>query len=163
MTNSTQERIGRLEEQLRDLTDRSLIGALIDRFVSGLDHPNPQWCDETWYRSLFSEDIVLDMPNGTHRGIAGMPDFFGGPKTQWARTHHMTTNHLIEVAGDMATGRANVQATHVPHGPDAPLFVGGARYDFEAVRTATGWRISRLATAIVWLNDGTGSIATAAR
>ncbi|MFI9782954.1 nuclear transport factor 2 family protein [Kitasatospora sp. NPDC051984] len=159
MTNTTQDRIGRLEDQLRELTDRSRIGALIDRFVSGLDHPDPRWCDEAWYRSVFSDGIVLDMPNGTHTGIAGLPHFFGGPKSQWARTHHVTTNHLIEVAGDTATGRANVQATHVPHGPDAPLFTGGARYDFTAVRTPAGWRISHLATAIVWLDHGTPALA----
>ncbi|MEU2249806.1 nuclear transport factor 2 family protein [Streptomyces sp. NPDC019224] len=163
MTGSTQERVEQLEEMVQQLTEQARLGALVDRFVSGLDHVDPAWADEAWYRSLFTEDIVLDMPNGVHQGIAGVPEFFGVPKKQWARTHHMTSNHIVEVTGGTATGRANVQATHVPHGPDSPLFTGGARYEFEAVRTPHGWRISRLTTAVTWIDDRTRTAADAAR
>lgn len=138
-------------EHLRALTDRATLTQLVHRFVSGLDEPDARQCDETWYRSLFTEDVRLALPNGTHQGIVGLPEFQRGPRRRFARTHHLATNCLIDLDGDHATARMNVRATHVPHGDGtAPNFVGGATYDVEAVRTADGWRISRLTATVLW-------------
>ncbi|KUL31166.1 nuclear transport factor 2 family protein [Streptomyces regalis] len=138
-------------EQLRALTDRAELTGLVNRFVIGLDHPDAQRCGERWYRSLFTEDVRLALPNGTHEGIVGLPEFQSGPRRHFARTHHLATNCLIELDGVRATARTNVRATHVPHGDGtAPNFVGGAAYDVEAVRTPDGWRISRLTVTVLW-------------
>lgn len=150
-----EERVDRIGEQLRMLTDRSELTFLVDRFVMGLDHPDPQWCDEDWYRTLFTEDVRLDLPNGIHKGVVGLPEFQSGPRRQWARTHHLTTNLMLDVVGDRATARTNVHATHVPHaGGTGQNFVGGAHYDFEAVRTVDGWRIARLTVTVLWTTAG---------
>jgi len=66
----------------------------------------------------------------------------------FAATHHAITGHVIDVDGDRATIHAHVRAEHwlpaelVGDGPNCWLVVGF--YDNEAVRTADGWRLSRV-------------------
>ena len=66
----------------------------------------------------------------------------------YTATHHVITGHVVTVDGDTATIHAHVRAEHwVPDelaagGPDVWLVVGF--YDNEAVRTADGWRLSRV-------------------
>ncbi|MBT2387157.1 nuclear transport factor 2 family protein [Streptomyces sp. ISL-11] len=150
---SLADQISRLRHDLTALTDRAHLTALIDRFAAGLDHPDPDACDENWYRALFTEDVHLDLPNGDHHGVAGLPGFFHGPKAAWARTHHLVTNHHLDLDGDRASGQASAHATHVPH-DGGPLFTGGAHYHFTARRTPAGWRIDHLAVAIIWSTTG---------
>jgi hypothetical protein len=58
-------------------------------------------------------------------------------------THHVITGHVIQVDGDHATIHAHVRAEHwLPGSVDRWLVVGF--YDNEAVRTADGWRLSRV-------------------
>ncbi|GHF64491.1 hypothetical protein GCM10010218_52570 [Streptomyces mashuensis] len=148
------DEVAQLRREVRALTDKAAIVALVDRFVTGLDHPDPDFCDEDWFRSVFTEDVVLDLPNGKHHGVAGLPGFFRAPKLMWDRTHHFTANCVVETdgAGDRAVVRANVHATHVPHpGDERPLFTGGATYGATAVRTPDGWRLGSLTTSVVWI------------
>lgn len=66
----------------------------------------------------------------------------------YTATHHAVTGHVVDVEGDSATIHAHVRAEHwVPEelaggGPDRWLVVGF--YDNEAVRTAEGWRLTRV-------------------
>lgn len=66
----------------------------------------------------------------------------------FAATHHAITGHIVEIDGDSATIHAHVRAEHwlpgeLAHGgPDRWLVVG--YYDNEAVRTAEGWRLTRV-------------------
>jgi hypothetical protein len=85
----------------------------------------------------------------------------------YAATHHVITGHVIELDGDSATIHAHVRAEHwVPEGPAAGgpnrwLVVGF--YDNEAVRTADGWRLSRVQlTAAHQENPQLSSVALAA-
>jgi hypothetical protein len=63
-------------------------------------------------------------------------------------THHVITGHVIDLDGDRAKIHAHVRAEHwVPDevaagGPNRWLVVGF--YDDEAVRTADGWRLTRV-------------------
>jgi hypothetical protein len=139
-----------LHRQLGELTDRAAITTLLDRFVLGLDDPDPASRDEDWYRSLFTEDVRLDMPNGRHRGIVGLVEFQRGPAQLWHRTQHLATSCVTDLHGDTAVSTANVQATHVPHDTSGELFTGGARYHFDSERTAAGWRIGRLTVRVIW-------------
>ncbi|MFE9022946.1 nuclear transport factor 2 family protein [Streptomyces sp. NPDC007808] len=149
------ERVPGPDERLLGLADRAELTQLVSRFVTGLDHPDAQGCDETWYRALCAEDVALVLPNGTHHGIVGLPQFQSRSRRQFAHTHHLVTNCLVELGGDRATARANVRATHVRHGDGTvPTFVGGALYDVEAVRTADGWRLSRLTVTVRWTTGG---------
>ncbi|MBT2488559.1 nuclear transport factor 2 family protein [Streptomyces sp. ISL-96] len=141
-----------LQERLRTLEDRAQLAALVDRFVHGLDASGP--LAEDWYRSLLTEDVRLDLPNGTHRGIDGLPGFMSAPKAMWAGTQHYATNCVIDAHGDHASIRANVHAVHVPHDTSAPLFTGGAHYDVRAERTQEGWRMAELNVSVRWTAGG---------
>ncbi|MCW3820634.1 nuclear transport factor 2 family protein, partial [Micromonospora sp. DR5-3] len=63
-------------------------------------------------------------------------------------THHAIAGHVIKIDGDHATIHAHVRAEHwlpdelTSGGPNRWLVVGF--YDNEAVRTAGGWRLSRV-------------------
>jgi SnoaL-like protein len=59
----------------------------------------------------------------------------------------MTTSTLLQ--GDRADVRANLVASFVG---DANLEQHGERYRFEAVRTAHGWRLSRVEVRPVWIS-----------
>ena len=66
----------------------------------------------------------------------------------YTATHHVITGHVVRVDGDRATIHAHVRAEHwlpaelTGGGPDCWLVVGF--YDNEAIRTAAGWRLSRV-------------------
>ncbi|MCX5203232.1 nuclear transport factor 2 family protein [Streptomyces sp. NBC_00237] len=143
-----------LEERVRTLEDRAHLTDLLDRFTYGLDTPGP--LTEGWYRSLLTENLRLNLPNGTHQGIDGLPGFMNDAKTKWAVTQHYATNCVIDIdpQGDQASMRANVHAVHVPHGGPAPLFTGGAHYDVRAERTPEGWRMAELSVTVRWTSDG---------
>ena len=56
-------------------------------------------------------------------------------------TQHIIADHQVDVAGDEATSRANVHATHVLDG-NHWVFLGD--YEHRLVRTDGGWKIDRM-------------------
>lgn len=85
----------------------------------------------------------------------------------YTATHHVITGHVIELDGDSARIHAHVRAEHwVPDdlaggGPNRWLVVGF--YDNEAVRTAEGWRLTRVKlTSSYQENPHLSSVALAA-
>lgn len=83
-------------------------------------------------------------------------------------THHVITGHVVKIDGDHATIHAHVRAEHwVPDevaagGPNRWLVVGF--YDNEAVRTADGWRLTRVKlTSVHQENAHLSGVAVAAR
>jgi hypothetical protein len=86
----------------------------------------------------------------------------------YAATHHVITGHVITLDGDRATIHAHVRAEHwlspevAGGGPHRWLVVGF--YDNEAVRTADGWRLTRVSlTATHQENPHLSSAALAAQ
>ncbi len=68
-----------------------------------------------------------------------------------AATHHMITNHLVELTSDQAVCSADFQAVHVlpnPHGD--PTWTLGGRYRFELRRPSGDWQIAALTMTAVW-------------
>nr|WP_273378444.1 nuclear transport factor 2 family protein [Actinopolymorpha pittospori] len=113
-----------------------------------------RWLDEKRFddtRSIFTEDATGEFPSGPVRGADALADQALRNHRDYERTQHVTTNVLIEVDGDNATVGANLVATLVPRAdvPDSRLTIG-ERYRFEAVRTAAGWRFSRVEVRPVW-------------
>jgi hypothetical protein len=136
----------------RELADRAALADLINRYLLSLDEGT---FDETLVREVFTEDVELSFPPGDHQGAQGLAGFTGGFMAHWDRTHHLCSGYAIEPDGDRATVGWNVIATHVHHGsppPPAPgdLFQLGGRFSGQAVRTARGWRLRRLALRVVW-------------
>lgn len=71
-------------------------------------------------------------------------------------THHSTTDHLVELDGDVARLRANMTAIHVwaPEVRDElslqSHFTAGGVVTGEAIRTDAGWRFRELTLRVVW-------------
>jgi SnoaL-like protein len=102
---------------------------------------------------VLADPITLDF-----EAVAGIPpmtvpldgyvEALRGAFAPYTATHHVITGHVIDIDGDSATIHAHVRAEHwVPDelaagGPNRWLVVGF--YDNEAVRTADGWRLSRV-------------------
>ncbi|MFD1659491.1 ester cyclase [Streptomyces caeni] len=144
--------LDQIAEQVRTLSDRASLSELVDRYMVTLDE-GP--FDDDWAKSLFTEDISLVFPVGSHQGIAGAADFTQKIMNRWERTHHHGSGTVIELDGDRASISWSLIASHVHFGsprPPAPTsyFQLGGRFDGVAQRTPRGWRIKSLKLRIVW-------------
>ncbi|MCS7475494.1 nuclear transport factor 2 family protein [Umezawaea endophytica] len=104
-------------------------------------------------RAVFTDPVTLDFSS-----VAAIPpmtvpladyvEILRGSFAPYTATHHAITGHVVAVDGDSATVHAHVRAEHwlpdevAAGGPNRWLVVGF--YDNEAVRTADGWRLSRV-------------------
>ncbi|MFI9614921.1 nuclear transport factor 2 family protein [Streptomyces sp. NPDC052023] len=147
-----------LRRRLRELADRAEITGLVDRYITLLDAQDAHGYDESWPRTVFTDDCRLEFPVGAVRGRDTAAAFHFDRKSRFARTHHLASNYGIALDGDTARVRVHILASHVHHddGPDP-----GGRFDIggysegETVRTPDGWRISRWRFHLVW-SDGAG-------
>jgi SnoaL-like domain len=130
---------------LNDLTDHREISDLVSRL--GL------WLDEGRFDeapSILTDDVAVSTPGGQAQGIERVI-------AQARRNHqydglqHVISNVLIDLDGDRAAVRANLVASFVNGGS---VEQHGERYRFEAVRTAEGWRLSRVEVEPIWRRDG---------
>jgi hypothetical protein len=136
---------------LADLLDRAEIGGLLDRYLLDFDSRADPPRDDAWYGALFTADLDLRFPVGGHRGLAGLAEFQHAAKRNWARTHHASTNHVVELRGDTAEFAAKLLVTHVhPAASGRADLRTGSRIAAEAVRTEGGWRLRALAIHLVW-------------
>ena len=144
--------VRRLAAQVQDLADRTAIGDLIDRYLLGLDEGA---FDSERARSVFTDDVELAFPPGTHHGLPGLVEFTKDFMGHWERTHHHASNYVIDLDGDRADVAWHVVALHVHPGSPPPPAPGqhfqlGGRFDGTAVRTPDGWRLRRLALRVIW-------------
>ena len=102
---------------------------------------------------VFTDPLTLDFES-----VVGLPpmtvplgDYLENLRMSFApfvATHHVITGHVITLDGDRAKIHAHVRAEHwvqdevAAGGPNRWLVVGF--YDDEAVRTADGWRLTRV-------------------
>lgn len=71
--------------------------------------------------------------------------------TGYVSTQHITCNHYIEIDGDNATCRADMQATHyLPNDLGDPLRVIGGYYEFSLLRRDGEWRVNAYRLNITW-------------
>ncbi|MFC8583923.1 nuclear transport factor 2 family protein [Streptomyces sp. NPDC057217] len=105
--------------------------------------------DETWAAAFFTEDATTSTPAGEVRGREAIAANVRMAMGLFDRTVHFSSNHLVDVDGDRATLLGNQLSTHVL-ARDGGLFVSGGRTENEFVRTADGWRLSRVVLRIAW-------------
>jgi hypothetical protein len=126
------------------LADRAELVELLGRYADIADRK-----EYTELPSLvFTDPVTLDF-----EAVAGIPpmttplreyvEVLRASFAPFRATHHVISGHVIELDGDTAKIHAHVRAEHwADGGPDRWLVTGF--YDNEAVRTADGWRLSRV-------------------
>ncbi|WP_406734958.1 nuclear transport factor 2 family protein [Streptomyces sp. NBC_01108] len=150
--------LGELAAEVARLSDIAALNNLIDRYLAGLDEglaEGSSGFDEAWAASLFTEDVELLFPVGSHQGLAGADGFLREIMERWSRTHHHGSLASVEPDGDRAAISWSLIASHVHFGSPAPpqpsaYFQIGGRFTGVARRTADGWRFARLRLRIVW-------------
>ncbi|KUJ37299.1 hypothetical protein ACZ90_70325 [Streptomyces albus subsp. albus] len=129
----------------RELSDRAQLHDLLAR--------QGRWLDERRFdeaADIFTPDAVARTQGGESHGLAALVAQARRTHERFACTQHFTTNALIDLDGDRAVLRANLLAVFVPQSADATPVPVGERYRFEAVRTAQGWRFSRVEADLIW-------------
>lgn len=136
-------------EKVEWLYQRALISDVLYRFAYYLD--TRKW--QEWI-GLFADDGVLVLPNETKNKAMLTAD--GGPRGLLAlhATHHISSNHRIEIDGDTARSNSYLQAMHIidPADENARWAVGGW-YDNEYRRTGRDWQITRAQVVAKWAWD----------
>jgi hypothetical protein len=137
------------QSEVRELIQRERVVALLDRYVTTLDEPSS--FDETWARSLFTEDVRLEHEIAVLEGIAEVAAAHRMVMGRWAGTLHFSTNHRVEFDGEHAHLTARLMAIHVhlDQNPPDPLIAANF-LDADAVRTSNGWRFERFAPRTFW-------------
>jgi len=147
-----------------DLAVRCAISELLSRYFSAVDDKR---LDLPSVEASFSDDGRLVRPNGS--AMVGPQEILAGQTQSFARfraTHHVTTDHVVDVAGDTARVRANLTAMHLwaydhsDHNALETYFVAGGVLRALATRTPAGWRLTELELRNVWRTGvGFGAVA----
>lgn len=95
---------------------------------------------------VFVEDAVAVFPSIELHGREQIVTTIKGAMAVCDATHHVFTNHMVELHGDSCDASMYVRAYHERADGDAVLrhdYYG--RYTATLVRTAAGWRVTRWA------------------
>jgi hypothetical protein len=137
------------QRELRELIAREQVVELVNRYVATLDEPSN--FDESWARSLFTEDVRLEHEIAVLEGIEEVAAAHRMVMERWERTLHFSTNHRIEFNGEHAHLSARLMAIHVHPGENPPdPLIAANLLDADAVHTRSGWRFERFAPRTVW-------------
>ncbi|MGO4614618.1 nuclear transport factor 2 family protein [Nocardia sp. 2YAB30] len=135
--------------ELRDVLDRHQITALVDRLGRALDEG--RFAD---LRAIYTSEATAKTPGGTADGRDALIAQASRNHTDDKRIQHFISNVIIDLRGDTADVRANLIATFAPAATSGsipqPQYTLGEIYRFDAVRTAEGWRLSRVETTPIW-------------
>ena len=136
------------------LADRAQISELLSRYCSAVDDKQ---ISVDLIKATFTSDGRYVLPNDA--AFVG-PEAIAAHKikafSRFRATHHVTSDHIIDIDGDTARLRANMTAMHLWSDEERdPMslqshFVAGGVFEAVAVRTADGWRFSELSTRITW-------------
>jgi hypothetical protein len=121
------------DRALRDLADRAALQDLVSNYSHALDAR-----DEALFRSLWDTSAVWyfpQVPGMNLQGYAAIVEFFQQPR-QRKPSHHLVSNHVVQLNGDRAVGRCKALST----GHDQPHFV---TYEDEYIRSGGQWKFSR--------------------
>ncbi|WP_433622426.1 nuclear transport factor 2 family protein [Nocardia sp. CA-120079] len=133
--------------QLRELMDRDEITGLVNQLGRALDEGR---FDD--FRTIYTADATAKTPGGRAEGRAALIAQASRNHSDDKRIQHFITNVMIDLHGDAAEVRANLIATFAPatSAVSEPQYTLGEVYRFDAVRTAQGWRLSRVETTPLW-------------
>ncbi|MGV9821317.1 nuclear transport factor 2 family protein [Nocardia xishanensis] len=105
------------------------------------------------FRKLYTADASATTPGGTAQGVDAMIVQAGRSHSADKKIQHFISNVIVDLHGDTAAVRANLLATFPPPAEGAltaPKYTLGEIYQFDAVRTPNGWRLSRVRSTPQW-------------
>ena len=143
-----------MEEQLKDIIERTQITDLLIRYFAAVDD---KCIDMKIVKETFTTDAKIIRPDGT--AIVGQENILESHIRSFARfkaTHHVITNFIVNINNDMATLRSNIIANHVwaDNENDPSLnnkyFLADGVFSAQAIKLNDHWRISELKNNVVW-------------
>lgn len=152
------KRLEQLESVQRALTDKDEIQRLISRYSRAIDEDI-----ESEQSAIFSDDVVSETrPWSMGRELKGKDAVLKSFRhyiATFGNRRRFITNIQIDLTGeDAATGWANWL---VLHAHDGESYCGWGVYDWNFVRNADIWEISRMVISVecmTTLKDGWGSV-----
>lgn len=146
--NEKDEYMEDLPRRVREAVNRSELEHLVNKHFLTADHRRTE---PEWFDSMYTPDFVLVLPHGTYQGHGDVADAVAASAEFFGRSHHLASNNVVELDGNLASVRAKLIATHLARADEpSGAFTGGAEYSFEAVYTDGGWRLSRAEYKGVW-------------
>lgn len=134
---------------LQDLIDKIEISEMQSRYMFALD-----WYDADTYAALFTEDAVLEWPEGYRKGrdeihascvrVGAMYRRLAkaAAPTKMAHKRHFVSNRAIEIDGDHARARCYWFDFNNDNMPRWPYLAAYGYYEDALVRTPEGWRFT---------------------
>jgi len=129
--------MSRTPEYLQTAADRSMIQDLLARYAWEIDHGTP----EGW-AALFTEDGIFEAPalGLWVQGSAALVAFARDVHRTLPNVHHMMSNFVIDVSGERARGRCELNEFMARPEAIYPNLQGW--YEDEYVCDAERWRIT---------------------
>ena len=128
------------------LSDRAELTDLIALLYVLLDEQRYDELD-----AVYAQHAVLEVPAGVLTGLDEIKSMAASRAEAYGRMQHLSSDVLVEVAGDRAVLRTNHLSFHVSSGDQTQHFDAGIVHRIEAIRTAEGWRIDRLGGEVIWM------------
>jgi len=110
---------------------------LVNDYCIGADHRDLA----RWQRVWTADAVWQTSPERAYRGIEEITAAVSGQWQSFPVMQHSTVNHVVEVAGDTASGHSDV-IVQIQLG-DGRWLVGGGAYEDEYRREAGVWRIAK--------------------
>ena len=109
---------------------------LVTEYCVAADHR-----DRARWRAVWTADAVWETsPDRIFTGVDAICDAIEHQWRGFPVMQHATTNHLVTVTGELATGRSDV--TVLIQLPDLRWIVGGGTYEDQYRREDATWRIA---------------------
>jgi hypothetical protein len=145
--------------------DRTEITSLVSRYFSAIDDKH---LDLATMEAVFTAGATLTRPNGASTvGPEAIATGHGESFARFRATHHVSSDHVIDLDGDTARLRANLIAMHLwsdqhrdPNTLQTHFLAGGVVHAL-AIRTDRGWRLNELSLRNTW-RTGSGYAAVLA-
>lgn len=126
--------------------DANQIIALTIKYCWALDERDWESLSE-----VFLSDAYAKYGITTHQGIESILERCKKALTPLDFSHHMVSNHVVEVEGDKAKCKCYFQAQHVRTStPEGVNFLIAGKYEDELIRVNKEWKIASRVLTKIW-------------
>ena len=148
------------KQSINSLKDRTAVSDVVLEFARSLDVKDWAAC-----RRCFTDEIETDYSDlrGEPPARVAADDFVTKRRAalEHLKTLHLSTNHLVTVEGDRATC-VSAAVIHRLRPSDGERFDTYATYTHTLMRTAVGWKITKVKQTVHW-NTGNPDVHAGAR